>query len=243
MPPAFRPPSAVATSRARRLPGYGSRRSAVNLGAAAAFALLVAVAAPAPAAPSGLRILAFGDSLTAGYGLPEADAFTTRLQAALAAHGIRAMVLDGGVSGDTTAGGLARLDWALGDRPDLVILELGANDALRGIDPATARANLDAMLAKLRAAGVPVLLAGMLAPPNLGPDYAAAFNPIYPELAAKYGVPLYPFFLDGVARDPALNQADGIHPNAAGVRVIVGRLLPLLIKTIDALPARRGADG
>jgi acyl-CoA thioesterase-1 len=190
-----------------------------------------------------VKILALGDSLTAGYGLPEADAFTTRLQAALAAHGIRATVINGGVSGDTTAGGLSRLDWALGDRPDLVILELGANDALRGIDPAAARANLDAMLAKLRDARVPVLLAGMLAPPNLGSDYAAAFNPIYPELAAKYGVPLYPFFLDGVARDPALNQPDGLHPNAAGVAVIVGRLLPVLIRTIEALPPRPGTAG
>jgi acyl-CoA thioesterase-1 len=245
MPPAFRPPSAVATSRARRPSGYGPWRGAVNLGAAAALALATAAAAPGPAraAPPDLRILAFGDSLTAGYGLPEPDAFAGRLQAALAAHGIRATVINGGVSGDTTAGGLSRLDWALGDRPSLVILELGANDALRGIDPAVARANLDAMLAKLRDAHVPVLLAGMLAPPNLGAGYAAAFNPIYPELAAKYRVPLYPFFLDGVARDPALNQPDGLHPNAAGVAVIVGRLLPVLIKTIEALPPRSSANG
>jgi acyl-CoA thioesterase-1 len=242
MPPASRPPSAVATSRARRLPGYGPWRGAVNLAAAAALAL-AAGSVPARAAPPDLKILAFGDSLTAGYGLPAADAFTTRLQAALAAHGLRATVVDGGVSGDTTAGGLARLDWSLGDHPDLVILELGANDALRGLDPAATRANLDAMLAKLRDARVPVLLAGMRAPPNLGADYGAAFNPIYPELAAKYGVPLYPFFLDGVARDPALNQGDGLHPNAAGVAVIVGRLLPVLIKTIDGLPARSGGNG
>ena len=198
--------------------------------------------APAPVrAAEPVRILAFGDSLTAGYGLPADQGFVAQLQQALDAAGLAARVLDGGVSGDTTAGGLARLDWSLADDPDAVILELGANDGLRGLDPAATRANLDAMLGRLAAAGKPVLLAGMLAPPNLGPEYGAEFNRIYPELAAAHGVPLYPFFLDGVAAEPTLNQSDGIHPNEAGVRVIVERMLPeirrLIEQTRDAVPA------
>src|SRR5690606_4341886 len=136
---------------------------------------------------------------TAGYGLPAQDGFVAQLQRALDEAGVEARVLDGGVSGDTTAGGLARLDWALADQPDAVILELGANDGLRGIDPASTRANIEAMLSRLAEAGAPVLLAGMLAPPNLGPEYGDEFNRIYPELATRHDVPLYPFFLDGVA--------------------------------------------
>jgi acyl-CoA thioesterase-1 len=139
---------------------------------------------------------------------------------------VEAQVIDAGVSGDTSAGGLARIEWALADGPDLVILELGANDMLRGVDPAETRANLDAMLAKLRAAGARVLLAGMRAAPNLGLDYSAAFEAIYGDLATKYEVPLYPFFLEGVATEPTLNLPDGLHPNAAGVREIVRRILP-----------------
>jgi acyl-CoA thioesterase-1 len=181
-----------------------------------------------------LRILAFGDSLTAGYGLNEQDSFPAQLELALGAAGVNASVINAGVSGDTSAGGLARLDWALVDRPDLVIVELGANDALRGLDPATIAANLDAILTRLRADGRGVLLAGMWAPPNLGADYADAFNAIYPVLAERHGVPLYPFFLDGVAADRALNQDDGIHPNAAGVRVIVRRILPHVLQAIGA---------
>src|SRR5882724_10281209 len=219
MPPALRLTSASKPCRDRSPAGYGAWRVGVNLGL---FALLVLLAPAARGAP--VAILAFGDSLTAGYGLAEAEGFPAQLQAALAGKGIAARVIDGGVSGDTSAGGLARLDWSLADKPDLVILELGANDALRGLDPAATRANLDAMLQRLRAAGVPVLLAGMRAPPNLGRDFAAAFDRIYPELAAKYGVPLYPFFLDGVAADARLTQADGLHPNPAGVEVIVERL-------------------
>jgi acyl-CoA thioesterase-1 len=138
-------------------------------------------------------------------------------------------VIDAGVSGDTTAGGLARLDWALADRPDLVILELGANDMLRGVDPAVTRANLDQMLAKLRASGARVLLAGMRAAPNLGTQYGAEFEAIYAELSEKYRVPLYPFFLEGVATEPSLNQPDGLHPNAAGVAEIVRRILPQVL--------------
>jgi acyl-CoA thioesterase-1 len=213
----------------------------------AAFGLGLAAAGAAQSQDSGaaggaeLRILALGDSLTAGYGLAPEDGFIAQLQRALDDAGLAARVLDGGVSGDTTAGGLARLDWALADDPDAVILELGANDGLRGLDPAATRANLDAMLTRLGQAGKAVLLAGMLAPPNLGPEYGAEFNRIYPELAAAHGVALYPFFLDGVAAEPALNQDDGMHPNADGVRIIVERLLPRLRELIAQ--ARAGAAG
>ena len=191
------------------------------------FALALLAAGSAGAEP--LRILAFGDSLTAGFGLGPGEGFVPQLERALAGEGIAAKVIDAGVSGDTTAGGLARLDWALGDRPDLVILELGANDMLRGVDPAVTRANLDAMLAKLRASGTRVLLAGMRAAPNLGAEFGAEFEAIYAELAAKYEVPLYPFFLEGVATEPSLNQPDGLHPNVAGVAEIVRRILPQVL--------------
>lgn len=223
---------------------YGLARALVNalaVGRVWIVAAVLALAAPvlalsatgAWAAP--VRILAFGDSLTAGYGLTEAEGFTAQLQAALREAGVEAQVINGGVSGDTTAGGLARIDWALADKPDLVVLELGSNDALRGLEPAEAEKNLDGMLARLAEAKVPVLLAGMLAPRNLGEDYGAAFDAIYPRLAEQHGVPLYPFFLDGVATDPALNQADGIHPNKAGVAIIVERLLPHLLPLIEKL--------
>jgi acyl-CoA thioesterase-1 len=188
--------------------------------------LALALFAAGPAAAQSLKILALGDSLTAGLGLPAGRGFAPQLERALKESGVEAQVIDAGVSGDTTAGGLARIEWALADAPDLVILELGANDMLRGIDPAETRANLDAMLARLRAAGARVLLAGMRAAPNLGRDYMAAFEAIYGDLAAKHAVPLYPFFLEGVATDPALNLADGLHPNEAGVREIVRRILP-----------------
>ena len=150
---------------------------------------------------------------------------------------MEAQVIDAGVSGDTSAGGLARLDWALADAPDLVILELGANDMLRGVDPAETRANLDAILAKLREAGPRVLLAGMRAAPNLGPDYGGAFEGLYAELATKYDVPLYPFFLEGVATDPDLNLADGLHPNEAGVAEIVRRILPHVLAAAGIRPS------
>ena len=188
--------------------------------------LALALLASLPAAAQPLKVLALGDSLTAGYGLPPGQGFAPQLERALKEHGVEAQVIDAGVSGDTSAGGLARLDWALADAPDLVILELGANDMLRGVDPAETRANLDAMLARLRDAGPRVLLAGMRAAPNLGPDYGGAFEAIYADLAEKYGVPLYPFFLEGVATDPKLNLPDGLHPNEAGVQEIVRRILP-----------------
>ena len=173
-----------------------------------------------------LTIAAFGDSLTAGYGLEAKDGFAAKLEVALRAAGENVRVTNAGVSGDTTAGGLARVDWVLGDKPDIVILELGANDMLRGLSPARAEANLDAILAKLGERKIPVLLAGMLASRSLGSDYTKEFDPLYRRLADKHRVPLYPFFLDGVALDQALNQPDLLHPNAKGVDVIVARILP-----------------
>ena len=200
----------------------------------ALLALLLTAAGPGSVAAEQkpLTILAFGDSLVAGYGLGSSDGFTAKLEAALKAKGIAARVVNAGLSGDTSAGGLARLDWALEPKPDFAIVELGANDGLRGLDPAQTSANLDAILTKLKAKDVPALLAGMYAPPNMGPDYGKAFNALYPALAAKHGVAFYPFFLDGVAADASLNQADGIHPNARGVDIIVERILPHVLKLI-----------
>ena len=183
-----------------------------------------------PAAAHVPVILDFGDSLTAGYGLAPDQAFPARLEASLHRQGIEARVVNGGVSGDTTAGGLARLDWALADNPDLVILALGANDALRGIDPATVRVNLDKMIQKIEAGGAKVLLLGMLAPPNWGEEYERAFDRIFPELAGAHNVPLYSFFLEGVAMKPELNQPDGIHPNERGVAVLVDRIAPVVAR-------------
>jgi acyl-CoA thioesterase-1 len=210
----------------------------------AAALLWLACASAAAAAPA--RILAFGDSLTAGYGLAPNEAFPARLQARLADAGVAAQVINGGVSGDTTAGGLSRLDWALGDRPDLVLVELGANDALRGIDPAVTRRALDGILRALAGRKIPVLLCGMLSPPNLGSDYARTFDAIFPELAKAHGVVFYPFFLDGVAADPKLNQRDGLHPTAAGVDVIVAKILPkveeLLARAKAGTEAKRSTE-
>ena len=185
-------------------------------------------------AENNMRIMAFGDSLTAGFGLAPGDSFPSQLQRALEALNLPVQVLNAGVSGDTTSGGLARLDWALSDRPDMLIVALGANDALRGIDPAISRANLAAILEKLREKNLPVLLAGAYAPPNLGREYEAAFNSIFPDLAQAYEVPLYPFFLEGVATDPSLNQEDGIHPNAEGVAAIVKQITPYVVNLIES---------
>ncbi len=176
-----------------------------------------------------IRILAFGDSLTAGYNLAAADAFPAKLGKALREAGHPVKISNAGISGDTTAGGRSRLDWALAENPEIVILELGANDALRGFDPAETERNLDDMLRRLQAKKITVLLAGMKAPRNLGREYADSFDAIYPRLAAKYNVALYPFFLDGVVADPAMNQGDGIHPTAKGVDVIVKRIMPSLL--------------
>jgi len=206
---------------------YGPADLLVN--AACALAILsIAAVTPAHAAEP-LRLLVVGDSLTAGWGLPRPEAFPARLQAALRAEGLSVTVIDAGVSGDTTAGGLARLPWVLGDaahRPDAAIVQLGGNDLLRGLAPAATSANLEAILRRLNERGVPVLLAGMRAPPNLGADYTGEFDAVYPRVARQHGAMLYPFFLDGVAGVPALNQPDGIHPNAAGVAVIVERIGP-----------------
>jgi len=217
--------------------GYGLRGrlfNAVARATAIAVLALAAVGTPALAADP-VKILALGDSLTAGYGLAEAEGFTARLQQALMQKGYRAQVINAGVSGDTTAGGRARLDWALSDQPQVAVVELGANDGLRGLDPASTRENLDAILAALKERNIPTLLAGMYAPRNLGREYGDRFNAIYPELAAKYDVPLYPFFLEGVALDPNLNQEDGMHPNAKGVAIVVNGILPHLTSLIDSL--------
>ncbi len=214
--------------RRATLRSYGLRALVFNLLA------LFALALPAAAADRPL-ILAFGDSLTHGYGLAGPETFPVQLEKALAAQGLPAKVVNAGVSGDTSAGGLARLDWALSDpagKPDLVIVELGANDALRGIDPASTEANLDQILSRIEAQGITVLLAGMKAPPNMGADYVAAFDAIFPRLAEKHRVAFYPFFLDGVAADPALNQADGMHPNGTGVARIVDRITPAVISAL-----------
>ena len=179
-------------------------------------------------------ILLYGDSLLAGYGLPPEQGFAARLQAAMQAAGLEARLVNASVSGDTTADGLARIDWSLAEPADAVILGLGANDMLQGLPPATTRANLQAMLDRFAARDMPVLLLGMLADRGLGTDYVAAFDAIYPALARQYDASLYPFFLEGVALDPALNQPDRIHPNAAGVDRIVEQLLP----SVAALLAR-----
>lgn len=177
-----------------------------------------------------IRLLVFGDSLVAGYSLPPDASYPAQLETALKAKGIKATVLNAGVSGDTTAAAASRLDWALADKPTHVIVELGANDMLRGLAPEQARANLDGILTKLKQAKLPVLLMGMLAAPNLGADYGRRFNSIYPDLAAKHGVPLYPFFLDGVAGEARLNLSDGIHPTRDGVAVMVERTLPHILR-------------
>ena len=204
--------------------------------AAACLAMTIlglAMAVAAPAAGGVPVILDFGDSLTAGYGLPESQAFPARLEAWLRRQGIAARVVNAGASGDTTAGGLARLDWALADdKPDLVILALGANDALRGIDPATVRANLDKMMRKIEATGAKLLLLGMRAPPNWGEAYRRDFDRIFPDLAHAHRVPLYPFILEGVAMQPKLNQADGLHPNARGVAVMVDHIGPVVARVL-----------
>jgi acyl-CoA thioesterase-1 len=204
---------------------YGNRAAPVQR-IAAVLVTIACLFAPALARAEPVKIVALGDSLTAGYGLPVADAFPTKLQAALKAKGVDASVANAGVSGDTASGGLERVDWSVPDGTDAVIVELGANDALRGLDPKLTEKALDAILTKLDQRHIPVLLAGMKAPPNMGADYAKAFDAIYPRLAAKHAVIVYSVFLDGVVADAKLNQGDGMHPTAAGVDIIVARILP-----------------
>ncbi|HEY3778451.1 MAG TPA: arylesterase [Rhizomicrobium sp.] len=198
---------------------------------AATGVLLALLCAPAFAAPP-LKILMFGTSLTQGLGLPPGTELPAVLQQRLAAAGIAAKVINAGVSGDTSADGVSRIDWSLADHPDAAIVELGSNDALRGIDPRQTEKNIAAVLAKLKSAHVRVLLLGMKAPRNLGPEFDHAFDAIYPKLAREYGDFLYPFVLQGVALNPALNQADGIHPNPKGVQVIVAHLYPYVRRLI-----------
>ena len=208
-----------------------------QLRTAVLIALVACWTAVAVRAEPPFRLLAFGDSLTHGYGLDSPDSFPVRLQERLQAEGWDVQVINGGNSGDTSASGLARLDWSLADDPQAVIVELGANDMLRGLDPEQTEQNLDRIVAAFEAAGVKVLLAGMRAAPNWGRDYVERFDAIYPALAARHAVALYPFFLEGVAMDPGLNQPDGIHPNAAGVEEIVQRILP----AVSALLQEAGA--
>ena len=202
-------------------------------------AIVLAFVLPVSAVAAPLRILALGSSLTQGFGLPPGTEYPAVLETRLRQTGLDVRVINAGVSGDTSAGGLARLGWSLADHPDAAIIELGSNDALRGLPPAETEKNLSAILEKLKAARVPVLLCGMMAPRNLGADYAKQFDPIYARLATKYHVLFYPFFLTGVALDPALNQADGMHPNPAGVNIIVSRMLPYVKKLLAEIPTHR----
>jgi acyl-CoA thioesterase I len=209
------------------------------LAIAAICGLFVLGHSPALAQERPAQIVALGDSLTTGLGLPASQAFPVRLQAALKAKGIAVEIADAGVSGDTAANGLSRLDWAVGDSADGVIVALGANDMLRGIDPAVTRQALDDILRRLAERKIPVLLAGMRAAPNLGEEFATRFEAIYSELAAKYGVVLYPFLLDGIAADAKLNQRDGIHPTAAGVERMVAGILPKVEELVGRIRQRR----
>lgn len=203
--------------------------------AAFSVAVMAAFGAARPAsAQEPLTLVALGDSLTAGYDLPASSAFPTVLEAALRERGIDVNVVNAGVSGDTAAGGLARLDWSVPEDVDGVIVALGANDMLRGFDPAVTEEAIDAIVARLRERGIEVLLAGMLAARNMGPDYVQRFDSIYPRVAERHDVMLYPFFLEGVAGEPSLNLADGIHPNRAGVELMVAQILP----TVEAFIAR-----
>jgi acyl-CoA thioesterase-1 len=206
------------------------------------IACIAALLGPVRAQESApVKIVALGDSLTAGFGLPVEAAFPARLEAALKARGIAATVANAGVSGDTASGGLARLDWSVPDGTDAVILELGANDALRGVDPAATRKALDEILMRLAARNIPVLFCGMRAPPNMGPEFGREFDAIFPALATTHRVVFYRFFLDGVAADPKLNQGDGMHPNPAGVDLIVSRIMPKVEELVARVRASRGS--
>lgn len=196
------------------------------------IALMAAVLIAVPAFAAPIKILMLGTSLTQGYGLPPGTEIPAVLQARLKDGGVKATIINAGVSGDTSAGGLARLSWSLADHPNAAIIELGSNDALRGLKPSETEKNLDTILARLKQAKIPVLLLGMQAPRNLGPEYTKTFDAIYPMLAKKYGVLFYPFILAGVALNPKLNQADGIHPNPKGVKIVVSHILPDVLKLI-----------
>jgi acyl-CoA thioesterase-1 len=209
------------------------------LGLALMMAGTAVAETPAGSGVTPVKMVVLGDSLSAGLGLPGASAFPARLQNALKNKGISVDMINAGVSGDTSSGGRDRLDWSVPEGTQAVIVELGANDALRGIDPAVTRAALSEILTRLKARKISVLLCGMLAPPNYGSDYATRFNAIYPELAKAFGVPLYRFFLDGVASDARLNQADGIHPTAEGVDVIVENIMPAVQALVGTISGQR----
>ncbi|MCP3461928.1 arylesterase [Bradyrhizobium sp. CCGUVB23] len=202
-------------------------------------ALMTGIAGAGAQAKPPVKLVVLGDSLSAGLGLQGQDAFPMKLQKALQDKGIAVDMINAGVSGDTSSGGRDRLDWSVPEGTEGVIVELGANDALRGLDPDVTRAALSDIVARLKARGVAVMLCGMLAPPNYGGDYAARFNSIYPDLAKKFDVPLYPFFLDGVAADAKLNQADGIHPTAAGVDIIVKNMMPAVEAFLGTISGQR----
>jgi acyl-CoA thioesterase I len=195
--------------------------------------------APATASAKPVKMVVLGDSLSAGLGLSASAAFPARLQKALGDKGIKVDMINAGVSGDTSSGGRDRLDWSIPEGTEAVILELGANDALRGIDPAVTRAALSDILTQLKVRKIAVLICGMLAPPNYGPEYAARFNAIYPELSKSFGVPLYPFFLEGVAAEAKLNQPDGLHPTAEGIDVIVKNMLPMVEAFLGTISGQR----
>ena len=214
------------------------QRAAIAL----AIAWIAAVSASvAQAAERPIKIVALGDSLMAGFQLPESAAVPAQLEQALRAKGFAVEIANAGVSGDTASGGLARLGWSVPDGTDAVILELGANDMLRVVPPEVTRKALDEIIRQLKARNIVVMLCGMMAAPNLGPDFVRAFNPIYPELASNHGLVFYPFFLDGIAADPKLNQRDGLHPTAEGVAVIVKRMLPKTEELIARVQTKRGS--
>jgi acyl-CoA thioesterase-1 len=215
--------------------GEGAAISQGRRGLILAVCMIVTMLPHAFAAP--VRLLVLGDSLTAGFGLPHQDGFQAVLATALRARGVDVTIVDGSVSGDTSAGGLARLDWVLAGGAEAAIVELGANDGLRGLDPAEMERNLTAILDRLAAAHVKVLLSGMYPPPNFGPDYTRAFRAVFDRLGQRPGVIYDPFFLDGVVLEPGLLQADGMHPNAAGVVRIVQRLLPLVLRLLGEVRA------
>ena len=202
-----------------------------------AGAVFAQTPAAAPAKP--IKMVVLGDSLSAGFGLSASAAFPARLKKALETKGVKVDMINAGVSGDTSSGGRDRLDWSVPEGTEAVIVELGANDALRGVDPAVTRSALSDILNRLKARGIAVLLCGMLAPPNYGHDYADRFNAIYPDLAKSFNVPLYPFFLNGVAADAKLNQADGIHPTAEGVDIIVQNILPSVEALLSTIKGQR----
>ncbi|MEQ9519202.1 MAG: arylesterase [Parvibaculum sp.] len=226
-------------------PSRYTQFSGLSLALTLMLAITAAIAAGIGAGPAAaeetthskepIKIVALGDSLTAGYMLPPGAGFPEQLAKALGVKGHAVSITNAGVSGDTSSGGLARLDWAMTDETNLLILELGSNDALRGIEPALTRANLSEIITLAKAKGARVLIAGMLAPPNMGEDYAADFNPIFADLAREHETAIYPFFLDGVAANPALNLADGMHPTQEGVAIIVERMLPLIETMIETM--------